>query len=322
VTFFAGKNVVVTGGTGFIGSHLVETLCKEGAHVRVVAHSRPPLKAWATLKEIEIVWHDLTIWEECKKAVEGADIVFHLAASAGGIGQLAALPATTYTKNMLMNTQMLEAARTEDVEKYLFVSSVQVYPAHYKLPISESEAWKGIPEATGAAYGWVKLMGELQAQLYAKEYGMKIATVRPFNVYGPRDNFDLRTARVIPATIRKALERHDPFHVWGSGEPTRDFIYVADVVKGMLLAVEKYAVADPVNLGTGKEVKIKDLVTTILRLAGHNPSRIIFDKEKPTGRARVVTDIRKAKKVMGFEAKISLEEGLKETINWYRVQMG
>lgn len=321
MAFWEGKKVLVTGGTGLIGSHLVEMLVDNGACVRVVSHSRDPAKSLASYSDkIEVIRGDLTKWNSCRRAADGMEIVFHLAAVVGGVGYNVAHPAGAYTPNVLMNTLMLEAARVEDVERYLFTSSACVYPRECKIPISENEAWKTPPEPTNANYGWTKLMGELQAQAYAEEYGMKIAIVRPFNAYGPRDNFDPKTSHVIPALIRKAVERQDPFQVWGSGEPSRDFTYVTDVAKGMILATEKYAVADPINISTGREIKIKDLANLILKLAGHHPSDILFQREKPLGQPRRMADTTKAKKAIGFKATVSLEEGLKKTIDWYRAQ--
>lgn len=313
MSFWKGKKVLVTGGTGMIGSHLIELLLSEGAQVRTVVHSRRP-----HVGGVEIIRGDLTKWDSCMAAVKGMDYVFHLAAFVGGVGRNVAHPAGMYTPNMLMQTQMIEAARIQDVDGYLYTSSACIYPAKCKIPISEEEGWKGPPEPTNATYGWVKRMGELQAQAYAKEYGMKIALVRPFNAYGPRDNFDPETSHVIPGLIRKAVEGQNPFRVWGSGEPSRDFVYATDIARGMLLALEKYAVADPLNIATGREIKIKDLANLILKLADHKHSKIIFEKGKPLGQLRRRGDVTKAKKTISFEAKVSLEEGLKWTIGWYR----
>jgi GDP-L-fucose synthase len=320
VPFWDGKNVLVTGGTGLIGSHLVEMLIDKGAHLRTIVHSRPPTQIFPPrhLNKIEFIKGDLTRWESCKRAVKDMNAVFHLAAFVGGVGRNVAHPAGMYTPNMLMQTQMIEAARIQDVDRYLYTSSACIYPAKCKIPISEEEAWKGPPEPTNATYGWVKRMGELQAQAYANEYGMKIAVVRPFNAYGPRDNFDPETSHVTPGLIRKAIEKQNPFRVWGSGEPSRDFVYATDIARGMLLALEKYVVADPLNIATGREIKIKDLANLILKLADHKPPKIIFEKGKPLGQPRRRGSVAKAKKTIGFEAKVSLEEGLKRTIDWYR----
>lgn len=318
--FREGKNVLVTGGSGLIGSHLVELLIDKGAHVRVVLRSKDSAKNLSKcLNKIEVIRGDLTRWNSCRRVVRNIDTIFHLAAVVRGINYSISHPASVYTPNVLMNTQMLEAARLEDVEKYLFTSSARVYPPKCKIPIREDEAWAAFPESINDTYGVAKLMGELQAQAYVKEYGMKIAIVRPFNAYGPRDNFDLKTAQVIPTIIRKAVEMQDPFVIW-SGEPSNDFIYVTDVARGMLLAVEKYAVADPVNIGTGKEVKIKVLVDIILKLSGHRASKIKFKAGKLLEPSRSVADTTKAEKTIGFKTEIALKEGLKRTLEWYRTQ--
>ena len=312
MSFWEGKKVLVTGGTGMVGSQLVELLLAEGAHVRTVVHSRQP-----HVNGLEAIPGDLTKWESCVVAVKGMDYVFHLAAVVGGINMNITHPAYVYTSNMIMQTQMLEAARQENVERYLYPSSVCVYPADQTLFI-ENRAWEGPPEPTNAAYGWCKRMGEFQAQAYAKEYGMKIAIVRPANAYGPRDNFDPETSHVIPSLIRKAVERHDPFVVWGKGEVSRDFIHARDVARGMMLALEKYPVADPLNLGAEEEIKIKDLAKLILRLANYEDVKVVLKEDKPIGHLRRRVDTTKAKEKIGFTAEIPLEKGLKETIDWYR----
>jgi len=314
MSFYNGKLVLVTGASGLIGSHLIEGLMAQGAKVRTVVHTRP-LQRFPT--HVESLRGDLTSWEDCVKAVKGVDYVLHLAAFVGGVGRNKAHPAGMYTPNILMQTNMLEAARLKDVEYYLYTSSVCLYPGHISL-MSEDKAWEGPPEATNASYGWVKRMGELQCQAYAEEYGMKIAIVRPTNAYGPYDNFDLESSHVIPALIRKAVERQDPYVIWGTGEVSRDFIHARDISRGMMLALEKYHVADPLNLGTGREIKVKDLALLILKLSGYENARIVFDRARPLGQLGRRADTRKAKEKIEFGAQISLEEGLRETIDWYR----
>jgi len=311
---YKGKNVLVTGGTGLIGSHLVELLIEGGAKVRTVVHSRrPPIE----LRSGDIVHGDLTRWDSCREAVKGIDYVFHLAAVVGGVGRNVAHPASMFTPNILMNTQMLEAARLEDVERYLYTSSACIYPENLDFFVEE-RGWDGPPARSNAAYGWVKRMGELQAKAYFEEHGMKIAIVRPTNAYGPRDNFDLETSHVVPALIRKAVGRHDPFVIWGTGESTRDLIHARDIARGMLLSLEKYPVADPVNLATGRSIRIKDLARLILKFSGYENARIVFDQDRPTGQVERRVSTAKAKEKIGFVAQITLKEGLKETIDWYR----
>ena len=313
---YKGRNVLVTGGTGLIGSQLVELLLERGANIRTVVHSRrPPIE----FRDVELVCGDLTIWDPCVEVVKGMDYVFHLAAFVGGVGRNVAHPAGMFTPNILMNTQMLEAARLEGIERYLYTSSACIYPGDLDFFVEE-RGWDGPPAQSNATYGWVKRIGELQARAYFEEYGMKIAIVRPSNAYGPRDNFDLETSHVIPGLIRKAVERHDPFMIWGTGESTRDFIHAKDIARGMLLALEKYPVADPINLATGRSIEIKDLAYLILKLSGHENARVLFDQGRPTGQIERRVSTIKALEKIAFLAEISLEEGLKQTIDWYRAQ--
>lgn len=310
MNLYDNRKVLVTGGSGLVGHFLTDLLIAEGAKVRVAVNKKP------VSKNIEAVYGDLTKIESCVKAVRGMDFVFHLAQVTGGVAKNQADPAGMFTPNLLMNTHMLEAARLENVERYLFPSSICIY-SDMDL-FMEERGWEGRPHSTNEAYGWVKRMGELQAQLYHKEYGMKIAIVRATNTYGPNDNFDFQTSHVIPAIIRKTVEKQDPLTVWGDSNVTRDFIYAKDVALGDLLALESYPIADPLNLATGKSVSIRELITLILDLSNHHPSKIIFDHSKPVGQCKRVVDIQKAQEKIGFSAKVSLPEGLKETIEWFR----
>jgi GDP-L-fucose synthase len=318
VSVYNGRRVLVTGGSGLIGSHLIEQLLAHGAQVRAVVHTHP-LGEFSD--RVQTVKADLTRLDDCVEAIGDVKHVFHLAAFVGGVGRNKAHPAGMYTPNMLMQTNMLEAARLRDAEQYMYTSSVCLYPAHISL-LSEDKAWEGPPEATNASYGWVKRMGELQCQAYAEEYGLNIAIVRPTNAYGPRDNFDLENSHVIPALVRKAVEKQDPYVVWGTGEVSRDFIHARDISRGMMLALEKHPLADPLNLGTGREIKIKDLAYLILTLSGHEKAKVILDRTQPSGQLGRRVDTRKAKDKIGFEAEITLEEGLKETVDWYRKKTG
>jgi len=314
MTFYEGKHVLVTGGGGLVGSHLIGELLAHHAQVRTVLHSRP---LQISSDRIECVKGDLTKLGDCIEAIGDANYVFHLAAFVGGVGRNKAHPAGMYTPNMLIQTNMLEAARLKDVKRYLYTSSVCLYPGHISL-LSEDKAWEGPPESTNAPYGWVKRMGELQCQAYAQEYGMDIAIVRPTNAYGPYDNFDPENSHVIPGLVRKAVEKQNPYVVWGTGEVSRDFIHARDIARGMMLTLERYSVADPLNLGTGHEIKIKDLAYLILKLSGNENVKVVFDEKRPLGQLGRKTDPRKAREKIGFEAKITLEEGLRETIDWYR----
>jgi GDP-L-fucose synthase len=318
VSFWSGKRVLITGGAGFIGSHLVEALVKEQARVRVADSlengSLANLDAcWA---EVEFLHEDLTQPVGCQRAVKDMEVVFHLAAWVGGVGYNLTHPGTMFTRNALLNTSMLEAARQAEVERYLCVSSACVYPRYCTIPTPESEGLLDVPEPTNSGYGWAKRAAEVQAQSYAQEFGMEIAIVRPYNTYGPRDHFDPDRSHVVPAVIKRVLDGEDPLTVWGDGEQTRAFVYVTDVARGMLQALEKYPQADPLNIGTEEEIKIGDLVKLIVGLSGKTPG-IVFDTGKPAGQARRNADITKAKSLIDYAPEVPLEEGLRSTIDWY-----
>jgi len=260
---------------------------------------------------------DLLDASSCIRAVQGADAVFNLAVFGGGILRNTREGARVFTTNVLMQTHVIEAVRMCDVERYLFPSSVCVYPAKLEV-MREDLAWDSPPDKTHLGFGWAKRMGEMQCQLYAEQYGIRIAIVRPTNAYGPGDNFDLNSSHVIPALIRKAVEKQDPYVVWGDGTSKREFIYSADVARGMILALEKYPVADPVNLGSGQEISIADLTQLILKLSEHNPSQVLFDETKPIGQTRRICDTHKANKLLDFSAQVLLSTGLRNTIDWYK----
>lgn len=313
---YKGKQVLVTGGAGFIGSHVVEQLVNCGAKIRVVGRSSNPKFLEHLGNDIEYVKADLLNMNNCIDVSNGCEIVFHLASKVGGIGYNIEHPATMFTTNTIINMQMLEAARKNDVTEYQYVSSTCVYPRHATVPTPESEGFKDDPEPSNKGYGWAKRVGELQAKYCAEEYGIKISIVRPMNVYGPRDDFNLETAHVIPALIRRILESKDKIKVWGSGNQTRGFVYVDDIVNGMILAMEKYPKPNPINIGATEEVTIKDLVKMILEFTGCN-LEVEFDTSKPEGQLRKIADIQKAKTLLEYEPKISLRDGLKKMIDWY-----
>jgi nucleoside-diphosphate-sugar epimerase len=316
MSFYSGKRVLVTGGAGFLGSHLVERLVDEGANVRVVSRRKKP-QYLPPMGVIEYARLDLSSFEHCLKATEGMDVVFHLAAEVGGIGYNVLHHGTMLTVNSILNLNMLEAARRQNVERYQVTSSTCVYPREATVPTPETEGFKGSPEPTVWGYGWSKRVAELQAYAYAEEHKMKIAIVRPANAYGPRDDFSVRTSHVIPGLIRRVFEGTSPLTVWGSGNQTRSFIYVEDVVRGMMEITSKYAIADPVNLGTDEEVTIKELVNMIMELSGKH-IKIQFDPSLPEGQPRKFADISKAREKIGWKPQFNLKEGLKRTIDWYR----
>lgn len=319
MAFWKNKKVLVTGGAGFVGSHLTERLVQEGAKVRVIDNlangSLDNLKS--CLKKIDFIKKDLFSLSNCRKATKERDIVMHLAAKVGGVGFNVEHQGTMFTANVLMNTQMMEAARLEGVKSYLCVSSACVYPRYCTIPTPEEEGFKDEPEPTNLGYGWSKRIAEIQARVYIDEFKMNIAVIRPYNTYGPRDHFELDKAHVIPALINKVISGQDPLIVWGDGEQTRAFVYVSDTVNGMMLAIEKEAYGEVFNIGTEEEIKIKDLVALIIKIFGSS-IEIKFEMKHLRGQPRRNADITKAKKLLGYSPKVTLEEGLRETINWYK----
>lgn len=318
--FWKGRSVLVTGGSGFIGSHLVGMLLNKGVKVSVVGREKPSAVKFLNLSDKRIEYHRVELMEMSKKLVrafEGQDLVFHLAARVAGIGFNSTHPATMLRDNLAMLISALEAARLSGVKRFQFVSSACVYPRFCKIPTPETEGFVGEPEPTNYGYGWAKRMGEVMTKTYADEHGLETSIVRPYNGYGPRDNFDPETSHVIPALIKRVVDGENPVVVWGDGTPTRSFLYVEDFAKGLMEAVEKYPVADPVNIGSGEEVTIKQLVELIIEVS-RSKAKIKFDRSKPNGQPRRACDTKKAKKKFGFKARIPLKVGLKRTVEWYK----
>jgi GDP-L-fucose synthase len=317
--FFRSKKVLVTGGTGFIGSHVVEILVNLGAHVTVL--DRLPggqIKHIPHLKDqINIVCGDCADPEIALQACKNQEIVMNLAARVGGIGYNRVHQGTMLYDNLIIETTMIEAARKAAVDRFLVISSACVYPHDAKVPTPESEGFRGEPEETNGGYGWAKRMAEKLGEYYAQEYGMKVGIVRPYNAYGPRDHFDPENSHVIPALIKRVVGGENPVVVWGSGRQTRAFLYVEDFAEGLIRAIEKYPVPDPVNIGTDEEVSIGDLVQKIIRISG-SKATVQFDRTKPDGSPRRNSDNTKAKKKIGFVARTSLDVGLKRTIDYFR----
>ena len=316
---YSDKNILVTGGTGMIGSHLVELLLEKNANVRIVAHKReipPELED----RGLDVVSGDLTEKKFVEESVKGMDYVFHLAAYTGGLGRTSTHPASTLTPNLIMDGNVLECAKNEGIERFLYASCTCVYPNDEKT-LEEEDAWKGNPPEIHASYSWSKRMGERQAIAYHKEYGMNIAIVRPSNSYGPRDSDDLETAHALGSLIMKAINKMDPFVIWGDGNPVREYIYARDAAKGMLLAMENYCVGDPINLASGEFVSISELARKILKITNMSP-KIKFDKEKPSGQKRRVLSNKKAEEKIGFVTETSLDTGIEETIKWYKQKLG
>jgi len=317
-SFWTGKAVLVTGAAGFIGSHLVEALVDRGARVRAIGRSRRRFNA-ALLEragEVEFLEGDLMDPAFAAAASAGIEVVCHLAARVAGVAYNASHPATMLTENAVLGLQVMAAAARAGVERVLCMSSACVYRADCAISTPESEGFLDDPEPTNFGYGWAKRFLEVQAIAYQREFGMKVAIVRPYNTFGPRDDFAWQTSHVIPALIRKVMDGSDPVVVWGDGTQTRTFLYVSDVVEGSLKALECYAVGDPVNLGTDEEVTIADLVRMIVELSGRAP-RLVFDARQPVGQVRRHGDSTKAKERLQFSPRVSLREGLRRTIQWY-----
>jgi GDP-L-fucose synthase len=317
--FWDKKNVLVTGGTGFIGSHVVEKLVDRGSRVTVLDNlQNGKVKNIEYLDgKVKFIHGDCTNLEDAKRACLGQEVVMNLAARVGGIEYNRMHQATMLRDNLNIATTMMEAARNERVERFLVISSACVYPRDCKVPTPESEGFLSEPEPTNGGYGWAKRMAESLGKYYAEEFGMKVGIVRPYNCYGPRDHFDPKTSHVIPALIKRVFDGENPVIVWGSGKQTRAFLYVEDLAEGMITAIEKYPVPDPINLGTDEEVSIKELINIIISLSGVK-TRVEFDTTKPDGSLRRNSDNTKAKEKTGFYSKINLKDGLKKTIDWYK----
>lgn len=302
----AGRRVVVTGGAGFLGSFLVEKLRQRGAQVYV------PL----------IEEYDLVKLEDIQRLLHIAqpEMIIHLAALAGGIGANRARPADFFYINLMMGVQLMHEAWKQGVEKFVAIGTICAYPKFTPLPFREENLWEGYPEETNAPYGLAKKMLLVQAQAYREQYGFNAVYLLPVNLYGPRDNFNLETSHVIPALIRKCLDakarRDRQVVLWGDGSPTREFLYVEDAAEGIALAAERYNGNEPVNLGSGNEISIKDLASTIARLTGFQ-GELVWDINKPNGQPRRALDVSRAEKFFGFRAQMSFEEGLRRTIEWY-----
>ncbi len=295
--------ILVTGGGGFLGSHLVERLRARGDDPFVARRAD----------------YDLTRVEDAERLFRDArpELVFHLAAEVGGIGANRANPGRYWYANLMMGAHVLELSRENDVAKVVVAGTVCAYPKHTPVPFREDDLWDGYPEETNAPYGVAKKSVLVGAQAYREQYGLDAIFLLPTNLYGPRDNFDLETSHVIPALIRKMVESDDEVVLWADGSPTREFLYVEDCVDGFLLAAERYDGPEPVNLGAGKEISIRDLAELIAELTGF-AGEIVWDTTKPGGQPRRSLDASRARELFGFEARTPLREGLRRTIEWYR----
>lgn len=310
MTFWNDKKILVTGGAGFLGSFVVKKLYDRGVNADNIRVPRS--------KEF-----DLRRWDNCQKVVKDVDIVIHLAAKVGGIGFNQNYPATLFYDNAIMGIQLMEAARLENIEKFVALGTICAYPKFTPVPFKEEDIWNGYPEETNAPYGLAKKMMLVQSKAYRQQYGFNSIFLLPVNLYGPGDNFDPCCSHVIPALIKKCVDAIDEgkneITIWGTGKATREFLYVEDATEGIVLAAEKYNKSDPVNIGSGFEISIKNLVDMIVKVTGFK-GRVVWDRSKPDGQPRRCLDTSRAEKEFGFKAKTRFEEGLKKTVEWYRAQ--
>jgi len=306
--FWDGKTVMVTGGSGFLGSHLVEQLRSRSDSVEVFV----PRSDEYDLRERANIRRALTD--------SGADVVVHLAATVGGIGANRENPGQYFYDNAVMGVELLELARQFDIKKMTILGTICAYPKHTEIPFSEDDLYDGYPEETNAPYGIAKKALLTQSRAYRKQYDFNSIYLMPVNLYGPRDDFDLETSHVIPAIIRKCIQAREQgqsaITAWGTGEPTREFLYVEDAAEGILNATERYDESDPVNLGSGEEISIRELINAIRELTEFD-GEIEWDTSKPDGQPRRRLDTSRARERFGWEANVPLEEGLERTIEWY-----
>ncbi|TRZ80991.1 GDP-L-fucose synthase [bacterium] len=303
----AKKKILITGAHGFLGKELAKLL---------LAKKVPKKNLFLpTAKDL-----DLRKWGNCQKAVRNQEIVIHLAAKVGGIGFNQENPGELFYDNAIMGIQLMEAARKAGIEKFVAIGTICCYPKFTPVPFKEEKIWDGYPEETNAPYGLAKKMLLVQSQAYRSQYGFNSIFLMPVNMYGPGDNFDPKSSHVIPAIIKKCLDakkdNEKEVVLWGSGKATREFLYIEDAAKGIVLATKKYNKTDPINLGSGKEISIKNLALLIKELTGFS-GKIVWNKAKPDGQPRRCLDVKKAKEEFGFEANTDFKKGLKKTIQWY-----
>ncbi len=307
-SFWSNRRVCVTGGDGFLGKNVVRQLRERGAKEIFV----PLIKDYNLVEPTDAA----RVLDDAKP-----DVIIHLAAHVGGIGANREHPAEFFYDNLMMGVQLMHQAWKRGVEKFVAIGTVCAYPKFTPVPFKEDDIWNGYPEETNAPYGLAKKMLLVQAQAYRQQYGYNAIFLLPVNLYGPGDNFNPRSSHVIPALIRKCVEAQEngqgEVQIWGDGSPTREFLFVEDAAKGIVMASEKYNGADPVNLGSGFEISIKDLAGLIARLTGFN-GKLVYQTDQPNGQPRRALDITRAQQMFGFKAQVDFEEGLQKTIEWFR----
>jgi GDP-L-fucose synthase len=305
--YWRSKKVIVTGGAGFLGSFVVDKLKSRGCKTVIVPRQRTT---------------DLRDRDQIRRMYGEVrpDMVIHLAAIVGGIGANRENPGSFFYDNAIMGIQLMEHARLSKVGKFVAIGTICAYPKFSPIPFNEADLWSGYPEETNAPYGLAKKMMLVQAQAYRQQYGYNAIYLLPVNLYGPRDNFDPKSSHVIPALIKKCVDAKErgekEIVVWGDGSPTREFLYAEDAAEGILLAAEKYNGSEPVNLGSGMEISIKELVEVIAKHTGFG-GNLVWDKDKPNGQPRRCLDVTRAAREFGFKAEMRFDEGLKRTIEWY-----
>ena len=303
-----GKKIVVTGGSGFLGSVIVKMLEEKGIIDITIPRSSTC---------------DLRIAENCAIITKGADIIFHVAGNIGGIGYNKQYPGSVFYDNIMMDILMMEESRKNNVEKFIAIGTVCSYPKFCDVPFSEEKIWNGYPEETNAYYGLAKKMLIVQSDAYRQQYNFKSIVLVPTNLYGPGDNFNPNTSNVIPSLIKKTRDaktfKYSEIELWGDGSPSRDFLYVDDAARAAILAAEKYDKSEPINIGSGREITINELVELIIKLMNAD-LKIRWNTQKPNGQPRRCLNIDKAKKEIGFVPSVSIEDGLRKTIEWYEEQ--
>jgi GDP-L-fucose synthase len=310
--YFADRRVVVTGGAGFLGGYVIDGLKRRRCRRIEV----PLVEQYDLVRQDDVV----RMYETMRP-----DVVIHLAAVVGGIGANRERPGEFFYQNLMMGVQLIEQARLHEVEKFVAIGTVCAYPKFTEVPFREEDLWTGYPEETNAPYGLAKKMLLVQSQAYRQQYGFNSIFLLPVNLYGPHDNFKPATSHVIPALIKKCVDAIetgcDEIVCWGTGQVSREFIYAGDAAEGILLATERYDGAEPVNIGAGSEITIKDLAAKIAELTGFQ-GEIRWDPSKPDGQPRRCLDTSRARDYFGFEAETPLEAGLRETIEWYKATRG
>ncbi len=321
MSFFRNKKILVTGAAGFVGTHLIERLVRTDARIIGTYHTVAPVFQHPAVTYLQA---DLTRAEDCRNAVDQAELVFHCAAATSGAAVITASPLTHVTPNIVMNALLLNAAYGAHVHKFLWLGSSTAYPSGDDHPFTEIEVMDGEPFEKYFCVGWMKRYTEVLCRTYGEKLSPPMTTIvlRPTNIYGPGDKFDPERSHVLPALVRKVIEGNDPVEVWGTGNDVRDLIYIDDMVQAMMRAMEKINRYDTFNIGSGETHSVKEILALILKICRRTDARIVYDPSKPSTIPRREVDVSKAQQILGFKTGVGLEEGLKKTIAWYRKASG